>query len=163
MRPVTRMSFSRPSTRTVAVASSVSPPSSRPCSIWSRTPSSISRCAVTPSFFRNFRTDRLKVSSSIAWSVRDQALAGELALGLGEGDVTGREYDVRLDELVVAKLLAVARHQREHLLPELVEGVLLAPLDRLDRAVVELVQAVGVFVRKLVLTLARDADDHHGR
>src|SRR5437764_113432 len=58
------MSCGRPDTTTVAVASSVSSPRSSPASSCSRTLSSISRCALTPSFLRNFRTDMLKASSS---------------------------------------------------------------------------------------------------
>jgi hypothetical protein len=62
--PVTTTSRGRPDTTTVAVASSVSLPRSSPASSCSRTLSSISRCALTPSFLRNLRTDMLKASSS---------------------------------------------------------------------------------------------------
>ena len=63
--PVTSTSRGRPVTVTVAVASSLSSPRRFPASSCSRTASSISRCAVTPSVFRNLRTDRFKVSSSL--------------------------------------------------------------------------------------------------
>src|SRR5919108_1137100 len=150
------MSSSRPFTRTVACASSVSAPSSFPFSIWSRTPSSISRCAVTPSFFRNFRTDMLKASSSTRPPlIRDQALARELGLGLLEGDVARREDDVGLDQLVLVERVAIAGDKLEHLRPQLAEGRLVALLDGRDGAVVQLVQALAVLVGEAVLALPR--------
>ena len=66
--PVTTTSRGRPCTATVAVASSVSSPRNSPALSCSRTASSISRWAVTPSVLRNFRTDMLKTSSStLVW------------------------------------------------------------------------------------------------
>src|SRR5918999_4840343 len=113
---------------------------------------------VTPSFFRNLRVERLKASSSI--SVRDQAVAGELALGLLKGYVARWQDDVRLDQLVVVESVAVAGHQIEHLRPELVEPLLVALLDRRHRLVVQLVEPVGVLVGQAKLPFARDAHDH---
>src|SRR6185312_4227690 len=60
----------------------------------------------------------------------------------------------------VVQRVAVARHQVQHLRPELLEPGLVALLDRRDGAVVELVEAVGVTVGQLELALARDPDDH---
>jgi hypothetical protein len=64
--PVTTTSRGRPRTATVAIASSASSPRRSPALTPSRTASSISRCAVTPSVLRNLRTDMFRASSSMA-------------------------------------------------------------------------------------------------
>src|SRR4051812_49043212 len=95
-----------------------------------------------------------------AGSVRDQALSSELILGFGEADVAGREDHVGLHQLVVAELLAVGRHQLEHLAPELSEPGLVALLHRAHRSVVELVEPVRVGIGQLELPLPGYADYH---
>src|ERR671915_423500 len=103
---------------------------------------------------------RSRASSISSPSVRDQALSCELALRLLERHVARREDHVRLDQLVVVERVAVARHQLEHLGPELAEADLVALLDRAHGAVVQLVEAVGVLVGQAELALPRDPDDH---
>jgi hypothetical protein len=82
---------------------------------------------------------------------------------LDEAEVGRRDDHVGLLDLVVAEPLAVAAHQLEHRLEELVEAVLVARLDRGDGLVVEVVEPGRILVGQPVLILGRDPDDHAGR
>src|SRR4051794_31100796 len=93
-------------------------------------------------------------------SVGDEPVAGEPLAGLGERQVRRRQDDVRLHEVLAGERRALAAHQLEQLLEDLVEAVLVARLHGGDGVVVELVQAVRVPVREQVLPLGGDADDH---
>src|SRR3954468_8443429 len=92
--------------------------------------------------------------------VGDQALAGELVLGLGAGRVRRREQDVGAFELVVrhpgADLADVIEQRSERL----EERRLVAALGGGDGGVVELVEVVAIAVVDPELTLAHDPDDH---
>src|SRR3954454_24042061 len=93
-------------------------------------------------------------------SIRGLALPRELLRRLDERGVGRRQDHVGALELLSVEQRALAADQREQLLEALVERVLVAAVDRLDDAVVEVVEAVGVLVGEAVLTLRRDADDH---
>src|SRR3954469_14056589 len=94
--------------------------------------------------------------------VGDEAVARELLAGLDEAEVGRRQDDVGFLELVVGERPAVAAHELEHLLEDLVEAILVAGLHRGHRVVVERVQALGVLLGQVVLPLGGDADDHAG-
>src|SRR3954463_16544623 len=90
--------------------------------------------------------------------VGDQAVAGELVLGLGEGRVSRWEQDVGAFELVVrhpdADLADVIEQRSERL----EERRLVAALGGGDGGVVELVEVVAIAVVDPELTLAPDPD-----
>src|SRR3954468_4587376 len=92
--------------------------------------------------------------------VGDQALAGELVLGLGEGRVGRREEDVGALVVAVrppgADLAAVIEQRGERL----EERCLVAALGGGDGGVVELVEVVAVAVVDPELALAHDPHDH---
>src|SRR3954470_11267573 len=93
-------------------------------------------------------------------SVWNQPFARELRARVLEGDVTWRQDHVRGDELVVGDLLAIVCDEVEHLLPELVELLLVVGLGGRNRLVVKLVEPTGIVVREVVLPLVRDPNDH---
>src|SRR3954452_3953477 len=92
--------------------------------------------------------------------VRDQALPAELLARLLEGEVGGREDELRRLEVVVRQRLALGADEVQQRVEGTAEAVLVGGPHGAHHGIVELVQPGVVGVVAAVLGLVRDADDH---
>src|SRR3954453_3244698 len=90
----------------------------------------------------------------------DQPVAAEVGLRLRERRVERRHDHVGGVEIIPGERLAVGPHERRHPREQAGEPGFVARFDGPHRAVVELVERRQLVVRELVLTLAREPDDH---
>src|SRR5688500_11146350 len=130
------------------------PSTSRTCCSSRRSPRTWARPCTGPSC--SARSRGCGASAPSRASVRDQPLARELPLRLGERAVAGGQEHVGLGELVVVQLLAVGGDELEHLTPELPDTVLVPRLHGRHCLVVELIEPPRVAVGQPELTLTGD-------
>src|SRR5262249_30174564 len=92
--------------------------------------------------------------------VRDQAVAGEELARFLEGEVGGRDHEVRRGEGGVVEPLAPVVHDRHHPVEDLAEARLVLGLDRVRGLLVGLVELACDVVGEAELRLVNEPHDH---